>query len=109
MKNVIITIVIGLIAGLIDALPMIKLKQDRNSVASAFVFYFIAPFIIYSTSLFGMIWWLEGAVITLAMALPIILIVIKSEKKAAVPMIINAIILGTLIGIAGYFMNISLT
>lgn len=107
MKDIIITIVIGFIAGVIDILPMIRMKQDKNSIASAFAFYFIVPFIIYSTNLFGTIWWLKGAVITLALAVPIILIVIKTEKKAIFPMMINAIVLGTLIGIAGHFINIS--
>lgn len=108
MRNIVITIVIGLSAGVIDILPMMKMKQDKNSIASAFIFYFLVPFIVYSSNLFDMIWWLEGAVITLALAVPILLIVIKTEKKAGLPIIINAFVLGTLIGIAGHLIHISL-
>jgi hypothetical protein len=108
MKNIIITTIIGLIAGLIDILPMIKMKQDKSSIASAFIFYFFMPFIIYGSNLFGMVWWIEGAVLTIAMALPILLIVAKTEKKAVPPILIMAIVLGTLIGFLGHFLNISL-
>lgn len=109
MKNIIITIIIGLIAGTIDIIPMIKMKQDKNAVASAFVFYFFMPFIIYSSNLFGMIWWIKGGIFTLAMALPVLIIVAKTEKKAAPPILINSIILGTLIGLVGHIVKISLS
>jgi uncharacterized membrane protein len=108
MKNILITTIIGVIAGLIDILPMIKMKQDKNSIASAFVFYFFMPFIIYGTNLFGMVWWIEGAVLTIAMALPVLLIVAKTEKKAVPPILMMAIILGTLIGVTGHFLSITL-
>jgi Ca2+/Na+ antiporter len=107
MKNIIVTMIIGLIAGIIDILPMIKMKQDKNSIASAFVFYFFMPFIIYGTKLFGMVWWIEGAVLTLAMALPVLFIVAKTEKKAVAPIIIMAIVLGTLIGVTGQFLDLN--
>lgn len=108
MKNIIITIVIGLIAGTIDILPMIRMKQDKNSIASAFAFYFFIPFIIYGTKLFNMDWRMEGAVLTLAMSLPIVIIVAKTEKKAVPPILVMAIVLGTLIGITGHLLNVSL-
>lgn len=108
MKDIILTTIIGVCAGIIDILPMIKMKQDKNSIASAFVFYLIVPFIIFGSGLFGMPWWLKGGVITLAMALPVILLVLKADKKAVVPMVVMSIILGTLLGVAGHVMNISL-
>lgn len=104
--NIFITVIIGLCAGLVDIIPMIRMKQDKNSIASAFTFYFIVPFIIYNTNLFGMAWWLKGEVITFAMALPILMIVAKEEKKAIPPIAAMSIILGTLIGIAGHFLGI---
>lgn len=107
MKNILVTIIIGLITGTIDIIPMIKMKQDKNSVASAFVFYFFMPFIIYSSNLFGMAWWIKGAVLTLAMALPVLIIVAKTEKKAAPPILVMSIVLGTLIGIAGHLFKLS--
>ncbi|MSS90226.1 hypothetical protein FYJ45_18660 [Eisenbergiella tayi] len=93
-----------MIAGAIDILPMIKMKLDRHSIASAFVFYFILPFVILDIDLFGLAWWLKGGVTGLAMALPIIIMVAEEDKKSAPPMLIMSAVLGTLIGIAGHFL-----
>ena len=104
MKTFLLTCPIGMIAGAIDILPMIKMKLDRHSIASAFVFYFILPFVILDIDLFGLVWWLKGGVTGLAMALPIIIMVAKEDKKSAPPMLIMSAVLGTLIGIAGHFL-----
>ena len=104
MKTFLLTCLIGMIAGAIDILPMIKMKLDRHSIASAFVFYFILPFVILDIDLFGLFWWLKGGVTGLAMALPIIIMVAKEDKKSAPPMLIMSAVLGTLIGIAGHFL-----
>lgn len=42
MKTFLLTCLIGMIAGAIDILPMIKMKLDRHSIASAS--YFISFF-----------------------------------------------------------------
>ena len=104
MKTFLLTCLVGMIAGAIDILPMIKMKLDRHSIASAFVFYFILPFVILDIALFGLVWWLKGGVTGLAMALPIIIMVAKEDKKSAPPMLIMSAVLGTLIGIAGHFL-----
>lgn len=102
MKIVLITILIGVIAGLIDIIPMIKMKIDKYSVVSAFIFYLIVPFIIFNTDLFGMAWWLKGGIITLALAAPVIILVSKEGKKTVLPMVGMSVVLGTLIGCSGY-------
>lgn len=104
MKTFLLTCLIGMIAGAIDILPMIKMKLDRHSIASAFVFYFILPFVILDIDLFGLVWWLKGGVTGLAMALPIIIMVAKEDKKSAPPMLIMSAVLGTLISVAGHFL-----
>jgi hypothetical protein len=103
MKTNLLTTLIGLIAGFIDILPMLKMKLDKSAIWSAFIFYFIMPFIIINTNLFGMAWWLKGGVIALALALPVIIIVSKEDKKSIPPMAIMSLVLGTLIGVAGHF------
>lgn len=84
---------------------MVKMKLDKYAISSAFIFYFIMPFIIFNTDLFGMVWWLKGGVIALALAIPIIIIVSREDKKSIPPMVVMSIVLGTLIGIAGYFIK----
>ena len=104
MKTILLTCLIGIIAGAVDILPMIKMKLDRYSIASAFVFYFILPFVILNIDLFGLAWWLKGGVTGLAMAAPTIIMVAKEDKKSVPPMLIMSAVLGTLIGIAGHFL-----
>lgn len=106
MKNLLLTALVGIVAGVIDILPMIKMKLDKYSILSASVFYITMPFVIFNINLFGSLWWLKGGIITLVLALPVIFIVLKEEKKSAPPMVVMSIILGTLIGISGHFMNI---
>ena len=104
MKTILLTCLIGIIAGAVDILPMIKMKLDRYSIASAFVFYFILPFVILNIDLFGLAWWLKGGVTGLAIAAPTIIMVAKEDKKSVPPMLIMSAVLGTLIGIAGHFL-----
>lgn len=103
MKMFLLTLLTGAVFGTIDILPMLKMKLDKSAIISAFVFYLIVPFIVYNTDLFGMPWWLKGGVITLLLALPVIIIVAKDGMKAAAPIAVMSVVLGTLIGIAGRF------
>ena len=103
MKIFLLTLFTGVVAGVIDVLPMIKMKLDKSAILSAFIFYLIVPFIIYNTNLFGMSWWLKGSVITLLLALPVIILVAKEGLNAAIPIAAMSIVLGTLIGVAGRF------
>lgn len=103
MRTILLTLLIGALAGLADVLPMIKMKVDKHSTASAFVHYLIAPFIIFNIELFDMPWWLKGGAVTLLLAVPVMILVARDDKKSVVPMVGMSIILGTLIGIAGHF------
>lgn len=103
MKVPLLTLLVGIVAGTIDILPMLKMKLDKHAILSAFVYYLILPFIIFNTNLFGMAWWLKGGVIALALAIPVIILVAKEDKKSVPPMAVTAVVLGTLIGAAGHF------
>jgi hypothetical protein len=104
MKLFLITILTGTIAGVIDIMPMIKMKLDKHAIISAFVFYFTLPFFIFNTSLFGSLFWFKGTIIGFVLALPVIIIVAKDDKKAAVPMVVMSALLGTLMGVVQYFL-----
>ena len=106
MKNIIITVLIGCIAGITDILPMLKMKLDKHAIFSAFSFYFIMPFIIFNLKFLENIWWLKGGLITLVLSIPTIVIISKADKKSILPIVIMAIILGSLIGIAGHYCKI---
>ncbi len=100
MNNLLIAVIIGLGAGLIDVIPMIIQKLDKTSCISAFIHYFILGLIIPYVN-WDLDPWFKGMIISLLMALPVIVIVSSKDKKAIIPMIIFSLVLGAGIGIAG--------
>ena len=104
MKEFMLTLLLGVVAGGIDVLPMIRMKLDKHAIASAFVFYLILPFIILNVDLFGIAWWLKGGIAGVVLALPIMILVAKEGEKSYIPMGISSVLLGTLIGIAGHYL-----
>lgn len=105
MKIWLISIAIGIVAGIVDIIPMVLQKMDKYSVISAFLQYFFVSIVIVNINLPGIAWWLQGGIIALALACPILVIVSMKDKKS-VPIIAGmSIILGTLIGIAGHYLK----
>jgi hypothetical protein len=102
MNTILISIAIGIAAGLLDILPMVLQKQEKSAIISAFLQYFFVAILIVNTNLFGLPWWLQGGLIALAMALPVVIIVAEKDKKAAPIICGMAVVLGTLISIAGH-------
>lgn len=100
MHNITTALFIGLIAGLVDVIPMIIQKLDKTSCISAFIHYFalgtIIPFVDWDIEP-----WFKGMIISVIMSLPVMIVVYSKDKKAIAPMIIFALILGAGIGIAG--------
>ncbi len=100
MNNILIALIIGLIAGVIDIIPMIIQKLEKRDTISAFVHYFalglIIPFVSWEITP-----WIKGSVIALLTAIPIMIIVYPKDKKAILPMIVFSLILGAGIGLAG--------
>ncbi|RXQ87173.1 hypothetical protein EO244_16660 [Ancylomarina salipaludis] len=100
MNNFLIAILIGLLAGLIDIIPMIIQKLDKRDTISAFIHYFALGLIIPFVNL-GIAPWITGIGIALLTSIPIMIIVYPRDKKAIIPMIVFSLILGAGIGIAG--------
>jgi len=99
------SVLIGIVAGLVDILPMILKKMDNKSIASAFLQYFFVSIVIVNINLPGVVWWLQGGLISFALVLPIA-IVISSVDRKAIPIILSmSVILGSLIGLASHLWN----
>lgn len=105
MKILLISMVIGLAAGIIDIIPMIAQRMEKRAIVSAFLQYFFVSIVIVNIDLPGVPWWIEGSLISLALAAPVIIIVAGEDKKAAPVIAGMAVILGALIGIAGHFLT----
>lgn len=99
MGKFLLSLLIGAAAGIIDIVPMIFQKLDRYSIISAFIQWVVAAFVITHIH-FGVEGWLKGLIIAILMALPIIILVMKTDAKSAVPILVMSVILGSLIGFA---------
>jgi hypothetical protein len=100
MNDFLIAILIGLVAGLIDVTPMIIMKLEKVANVSAFVHYFVLGLIIPFVG-WDLAPWLKGMMISFLSALPVMILIYPKDKKAIIPMIMFALILGAGIGIAG--------
>ncbi len=104
--NFLLALLIGIIAGVIDVLPMIKMKVDKYSCLSAFAYYVILPFVIFGVNWFGDLWWLRGGFVAIPMAVPTIVLVAKEDKKSPIMMAVMSIVLGSIIGVVGHLLNL---
>ncbi|GHT33771.1 hypothetical protein FACS189434_08750 [Bacteroidia bacterium] len=115
MNRLLLGILIGTAAGIIDIIPMIAQKLDKRVIISAFFQYLFVAVIIVNIDLPNVVWWLEGGLIALAIAIPIVLVVSTTDKnstsniltmsmrRTATIILATSVILGTLIGIVGHY------
>ena len=105
MRAFAVSICIGFFAGIIDIIPMIIQKLEKRAILSAFFQYLFVSIIIVNIDLFGLPWYVQGGLISLALSIPVVLIISSNDKKA-VPIVLSmSIILGSLIGLAGHFIK----
>lgn len=103
MKTLLISMGIGVAAGVVDILPMVFQKMDKRAILSAFLQYFFVSIIIVNINIPGIVWWLQGSIIALALSLPVIIIVSGKEQKAVPIIATMSVVLGAIIGIVGHF------
>ncbi len=100
MQNFAIALSIGIIAGIIDIVPMLLSKQDINACLSAFVHWVVLglliPFINWDLQP-----WLIGLIVAELTAIPVMILVFPKDPKALLPMFLFSAILGIGVGIAG--------
>ncbi len=106
MREIILAILLGVVAGIIDVVPMIKQKLDKYSISSAFIQWVILGVIINSSNVFGLEGWLNGLVVAVLLSLPIVLLVIKNDRKSVPIILTMSAVLGSLIGLMGQILGI---
>ncbi|HOZ03477.1 MAG TPA: hypothetical protein PKX78_03210 [Candidatus Woesebacteria bacterium] len=90
-------ILFGIIAGIIDVIPMILQKLTWDANLSAFSLWVISGFLIASTNLkiSGVV---KGIIISFLVLLPSAIIIGWQEPFSLVPIIIMTLILGSALG-----------
>lgn len=94
---------IGMVLGIIDVLPMIKKQLDKYSTVSAFVYHMIMPFVVYYSAI-EMHFILKGGLLYLLISLPIVILVLKDEKKAVPIILCMSTFLGVICGAVIHFL-----
>jgi len=101
MQGMILSIGIGICAGIIDIIPMVVQKLDKYSTVSAFIQWVVLGVVITHVQIDGLTGWAKGLIIAVLLTLPIVVIVAKGDRKSVVPILVMTLILGSLIGFTG--------
>lgn len=97
MKTIIIGIILGIAAGVIDVIPMIIKKLTWDANISAFLMWVIVGFFIATVNL-NMNPVLEGILISFLVLTPCAVLIGWKEPKSLIPVFIMTLILGALLG-----------
>jgi len=97
MKKFMLVIIIGIIIGIVDVVPMIIMGLNWYANASAFVHWIVVAIIIFSLE-WNLKPLIKGLVAALMMALPTMFMVAKDDPASLIPIVASSIIFGSLLG-----------
>jgi hypothetical protein len=97
MKKIKIGLFMGVIAGVLDVIPMLIQKLPWEANISAFLMCIVTGFFI-STSTLVIKPALKGLIISLLVLLPAALLIGWAEPFSLIPVLVMTIILGSLLG-----------
>ncbi len=100
MKGILAALIIGVVAGLLDALPMLWQRQRPRAVLAAFV-HWLALGLVIPYLRWGLAPWATGALAGLLLAVPVIVMVSEEEPGAWLPIALSSLVLGAAVGWAG--------
>ena len=99
MNPIVVGILLGIVAGIIDVIPMILKKLSWDANLSAFAMWVIVGFFIAAIDL-NINPILEGILIALLTLVPCAILIGWKEPKSLIPILSMTIILGGLLGFA---------
>jgi len=99
MSRLLISILIGMIAGVIDVVPMLVQKLSKHACLSAFVHWIVLGVVISYVQL-TMPGWAKGIVMAALAGLPVAILVSEKDPKSIVPILIMSVVLGAAVGFA---------
>lgn len=92
-----LVILLGVVIGIIDIVPMAKQKINRYYILSAFIFHIILPSMVNNIST-EVSWW-QSSLIYLVMTTPLAIILLKDSKKDPIIMLVTSTGVGGIVGI----------
>lgn len=90
-------IIFGLLAGIIDVIPMILQKLTWDANLSAFSFWVVSGFLIANTDL-KVKGFMKGIIVSLLILLPSAILIGWKEPVSLIPVSIMTLILGSALG-----------
>jgi len=96
-KRVIIGVILGILAGVIDVIPMLLQKLTWDANLSAFSLWVISGFLIASSNL-NINGILKGILISFLVLIPALIIIASKEPASFIPIGIMTLILGGALG-----------
>jgi hypothetical protein len=100
MKKIFIALLIGIIAGIIDAIPMVIMDLSWYATLSAFMHWVVLGLIIPFVS-----WknpdWLKGLLLAELFAIPTAIYIFPIEAESIPVILLSSALLGTLVGWSG--------
>lgn len=97
MKKIVLTLLLGVIAGTIDIIPMILQKLCIYSLSSAFIHWIVLSFIINYLQI-NLRGWLKGLVVAEFCTLAMVILIAKVMPGATIPILTMTAILGSFVG-----------
>lgn len=97
MKKTILGIILGIIAGLIDIIPMLIQKLTWNANLSALSLWIISGYLISITNI-KLPSYIKGIFISFLILIPNLFIIGYKEPLSLIPIIIMTLILGSVLG-----------
>lgn len=104
MHSLGLSIVVGIGIGIVDILPMIKMKLPRHTILASFVHFLVATIVIFHIRLPYVPWWVAGGVVGLALMTPMLIHVGHDDAKPLPIIAANAVVFGTVAGVAAHFL-----
>jgi hypothetical protein len=97
MKNYLISLLIGLIAAIVDIAPMIIRKMDTLFIISAFFVWIVLGLFIPKIN-FVSLSFLNGIIVSILFVLPLTFLIYKLDPNGLPMVIVTTIILGCAVG-----------
>ena len=105
MNTLLLSVLCGIAIGIVDILPMIRLRLPRYTIIASFIHFFTVTVVIFHSGIPHLPWWLKGGVLGFLLMLPMLIHVGHSDRKPLPIITLNAVVLGTMAGFLAHYLG----